>query len=74
MQLLMQIVEILILLALLSEISLMIYWRIQDRPVQEAMIRLLSEQKEVLEDSQAELADIRDAAVEGEHDGSGPKE
>jgi len=42
----------------------MIYWRIQDRPVQEAMIRLLSEQKEVLEDSQAELADIRDAAVD----------
>ena len=38
------------------------------------MIRLLSEQKEVLEDSQAELADIRDAAVEGEDDGSRPTE
>jgi len=48
----------------------MIRWRVQDRPIQEAMIRLLSEQKEVLEDSQAELADIRDAAVEGENEKS----
>ena len=44
----------------------MIVWRIQDKKTQNQMVRLLTEQKEVLEESNQELADIRDVTVEGE--------
>lgn len=66
-------IEILILLAILVEI----YFSIVDRrtnktrdarqlELQELMVKILGEQKEVLEDSNAELADIRDETVEEE--------
>lgn len=66
-------IEILILFAILVEI----YFSVVDRrtnktrdarqlELQELMVKILGEQKEVLEDSNAELADIRDEAVEEE--------
>ncbi len=66
-------IEILILFAIVVEI----YFSLVDRrtnktrdakqiELQELMVKILGEQKEVLEDSNAELADIRDEAVEKE--------
>jgi len=66
-------IEILILFAILVEI----YFSLVDRrtnktrdarqiELQELMVKILGEQKEVLEESNAELADIRDEAVEEE--------
>lgn len=54
-------IEILILFAILAEIG----WSIYDRYHNPA-IKLLNEIKEILEESQEELADIRDETVEDE--------
>lgn len=70
-------IEVLILLAILVEI----YFSLVDRrtnktrdakqiELQELMVKILGEQKEVLEDSQAELADIRDETVTEEDEQS----
>jgi hypothetical protein len=54
-------IEILILLAIVVEIGWSIYVRKQDAEA----LTLLKEIKTILEDSNAELADIRDETVEG---------
>lgn len=59
-------IEILILVAILFEIGWSVYVRKQD---QEAL-RLLNEIKDILDDSRAELADIRDETVEEEDEQS----
>lgn len=65
------VIEILILLLIGIEIILSLIDRKENKSrdaralqLQEAMVKILGEQKEVLEDSQAELADIRDETVE----------
>jgi hypothetical protein len=55
-------IEILILLAILAEIGWSIYVRKQDAEA----LTLLKEIKTILEDSNAELADIRDETVDDE--------
>lgn len=70
-------IEFLILIA----IGVEIYYSIADRKanrtrdarqieLQEMMVKILGEQKEVLEESNAELADIRDETVEEEDEQS----
>lgn len=69
------IIEILILLLIGVEVILSLIDRRENKlrdaralQLQEAMVKILGEQKEVLIDSNAELADIRDETVE--EDGS----
>lgn len=55
------VIEILILLAILTEIGMSLYDRKKYDEKQDKII-------ELLEDSNAELADIRDVSVEEEHE------
>lgn len=58
-------IEILILLAILGEIGWSIYDRWSQNKKNDESLDLLKGIKEILEDSNAELADIRDETVEG---------
>jgi len=67
------IIEVLILVLIAAEIILSLIDRKENKArdartiqLQQDMVRLLGEQKEVLEESNAELADIRDETVEHE--------
>jgi len=67
------IIEVLILALIAVEIILSLVDRKENKArdartiqLQQDMVRLLGEQKEVLEESNAELADIRDETVEDE--------
>jgi len=57
-------IEILILLAILAEIGWSIYDRWKQNKSSDEQLSLLKAIKETLEESQAELADIRDETVE----------
>jgi hypothetical protein len=59
-------IEILILLAILWEIGWSIYDRRKTSERDQAQLDLLKKMLEILEDSNAELADIRDETVEEE--------
>jgi hypothetical protein len=59
-------IEILILIAILYEIGWSIYDRKRTTERDQASLGLLNEIKEILEDSRAELVDIRDETVEEE--------
>jgi hypothetical protein len=74
-------VSLLIEFLILIAIGVEIYYSIADRKanrtrdarqieLQEMMVKILGEQKEVLEESNAELADIRDETVEEEDEQS----
>lgn len=57
-------IEILILLAILWEIGWSVYDRKRTSERDQEQLGILNEIKTILEDSNAELADIRDEAVE----------
>jgi hypothetical protein len=63
-------IEILILLAILWEIGWSIYDRKRTSERDQASLALLNEIKDILDDSRAELADIRDETVEEEDEQS----
>lgn len=59
-------VEVLILIAILAETAWSIYDRWKTNKRDQESLGILKEIKETLEESNAELADIRDTAVEDE--------
>jgi hypothetical protein len=60
------VIELLILIAIAVEIYFSIADRRANKEWQDRVVKLLGEQKGVLEESNAELVDIRDATVEEE--------